>query len=460
MEHRGGPAGRERMGWTAAELLLLLGCFLICLTGSLLLPVNQCPDEYGRNLLIDWMCEHHSLPTGDEMDTAIMEWAAIRAGDPNAKGWGFSYALRPYLSAMVGAFFREVCGLFTRNPRVLLSAGRMGSVLSVTLGCYFCLKLGRRVFRRRSSVFFCAAFVSFLPQVMFLGMYHNNDAPALCAVCAMSYYLVRGDESHWRIRDCVGLAVSFALGALTYYSAYPWFLMGLVYCVIAVLRDAAITDKGRFLLGRAALVGGICLALAGWFFLRNAILHQGDFLGLAEELRSRQRYSDMGYALYPYISAKAEGVPFLSFLLADRGWFIRCSIASFFGVFGYMDTPMPLWLYVGYCAVTLPGLGLGLRGLAAERPAGRLGGLAAGHFAASAAAVALCTWHAYARDFQAQGRYFIPAALCLGLCIAYGLDTMPRRKDGSGEGLAWAAGGLWLALFVLAAVTSMSRMLV
>lgn len=28
---------------------------------------------------------------------------------------------------------------------------------------------------------------------------------------------------------------------------------------------------------------GIIPALAGWFFLRNGILHQGDFLGLAEE---------------------------------------------------------------------------------------------------------------------------------------------------------------------------------
>ena len=51
------------------EYLLVVLSFLVCLTGALLLPVNQCPDEFFRNLLISWMVEKGTLPTGDELET-------------------------------------------------------------------------------------------------------------------------------------------------------------------------------------------------------------------------------------------------------------------------------------------------------------------------------------------------------------------------------------------------------
>ncbi len=446
-------------GFSRWEIGLLLLCFLVCLTGALILPMNMCPDESGRVLLSRWMGNTHTLPAGSEMDVIIMNRTAQNTLDPSAQHWGFSYALRPFLASMVGAACEIVCGWFTDNPAVLLAASRMCSVLSVTLCCWYCLKLGRRSFPSPHCSFFFAAFVCFLPQVQFLGMYQNNDALSLCAVSAMLYYLVEGYDNHWKTASCVKLAIALSAGALSYYISYPWYLMGLVFCVVSVLRDREISFKGRFLLQRAALIGTICLVLAGWFFIRNALLHQGDFLGMAEELRSRERIAALGYRLYEYRCARNEGVSFLASLREGNGWFFQMTIMSVYGVFGYLDILMPNWLYNAYYSLTVTGLLVFFVTLLRRRLSGRdrlliLTGLIAG-----AMVFALHAWHSYARDFQPQGRYIITLALPVGWMIARGLDVLQDRLQ-SGDGrIALAAGCGWLALFIMSAVTTMSKML-
>ena len=170
--------------------VLLISVFCICLTGALLLPVNQCPDEEGRLLLTEWMVRTGSLPTGNEAEVMIPDW-------------GFSYALRPYLSAMIGAVFVRAVSFLTENSRVLLAAARMCSVLSVTVCCGFCLRLGKHVFDKTASALLYAVIVCFVPQVLFLGMYQNNDALSLAAVSAMVCYFAEGREAHWPLRSCL-----------------------------------------------------------------------------------------------------------------------------------------------------------------------------------------------------------------------------------------------------------------
>ena len=77
-----------------AGTALVLLVFAVCLAGALTVSPERCPDETARMRLTGWIYEHGSLPTGNEPETLI-------------PGWGFSYALRPYLSAMIGAFFMK-----------------------------------------------------------------------------------------------------------------------------------------------------------------------------------------------------------------------------------------------------------------------------------------------------------------------------------------------------------------
>ena len=100
---------------SALEYLLTVLTLCICITGALLLPVNQCPDEFDRSRLIVWMVEKGTLPTGDELETMALD-------PPPDVNYGFSFALRPYLSAMIGAVFVKAAMLFSNSDRVLLLA--------------------------------------------------------------------------------------------------------------------------------------------------------------------------------------------------------------------------------------------------------------------------------------------------------------------------------------------------
>jgi hypothetical protein len=443
--------GKIKKGYDLSkwELTLLFLCFFSCLMGAMLLPMDQCPDEAGRTLLSQWMVQNHTLPTGNEAETII-------------QGWGFSYALRPFLASIVGVLFQSFFALFTGNPTVLLAASRMCSVLSVTLCCWFCLRLGHICFSQRYSSFLFAAFVCFLPQVQFLGMYQNNDSLSLCAVSAMLYYLAEGFDNHWQVKSCVKLAVSLSVGALSYYSAYPWLLMGVVFFIISVALDRKIPKKISFILRRGGLMVGICLVMVGWFFVRNAMLHQGDFLGMVEEQRSRLYFMGQGYVLYDYVSAKAAGISFLSFLRKGDFWFIRQTVMSFFGKFGYMIFQMPCWLYLTYYFLTTAGVLNFFFSLHLKRPSRMNCFLAVAGSLAAVMTIAFHTWHSYARDFQPQGRYIITVALLLGFLIAQGIDTLQESRQRDNyfrEIIPLLAGLIWVVLFVCTAVTTMSKML-
>ena len=201
------------------ELILILSVFVLCLTGAFLVPVEQCPDEHARQLLSDWMFKNGSFPTGDEAETII-------------PGWGFSYALRPYLSSIVAALFMRLTALFTSSPRALLVASRLCSVLSVTGCSYFCIKTGHLVFKKTISSVVFSFFVCFLPQVLFLGMYQNNDSLSLAAVSMIVFYSTKGCKSQWEYGSCIGLAIGFALALQAYYITYGWVLVGFFLFVL------------------------------------------------------------------------------------------------------------------------------------------------------------------------------------------------------------------------------------
>ena len=446
------------------EYFLILLIFCICLTGALLLPEDQCPDETGRRFLSNWIVVHRELPTGDELGTMLMSWVDASAEVPQIvpdaeyQGWGFSYALRPYLSSMIGAGFQILAASFTNSPRILLAASRMCSVLSITACCIFSLRMGHRIFASRSSPVLFAVLVCFLPQVMFLGMYQNNDSLSLCAVSMMLYYWVESYDRKWPVRSCVGLAVALSLGLLSYYSAYGWLLMVAVFCVFSVLSDHSIPDRGQLILKRTVLITAVCLILAGWFFIRNAYLHNGDFLGIASEAASRSRMEALGYRLTNYVRYREKGVSIPAFLYMDRFWWLLMTLMSFIGVFGYMNILLPPVLYILYALVITCGLVLFVVSLARQKPNRRDSLLMIMMLLASVITFLLHFWQCYARDFQPQGRYIITIALPLGFVLAYGLDKLPNRVNDRLHPATVLTLG-WLALSVWATLGTMAKML-
>lgn len=231
--------------------------------------------------------------------------------------------------------FREgfLAAMIPRWVNVLLGA------LTVALT----YQIGRRVWPDAPLLALgSAAVVAFNPQFIYTSAAINNDViAAACgaAVLLLCIRIVQGGADR-RVVIELGLAYGCALLAKLHLAA-----AGLP--IALVLLWEAWQEK-RQLQGRLAwvrrwasgllVVGGIALALAGWWFVRNWVLY-GDPTGMrvVNELWSGRSPRDNWWAI-------GQGLPYL--------W------ASLWGRFGYGQIPLPQGVYTAVlvvCAISALG---------------------------------------------------------------------------------------------------------
>lgn len=418
------------MKTNTTEKLTIAITFLICLFGALSINTDLCPDEFGRILISDYIYKTGKLPTGNEPDTIISNWQ-------------FSYALRPYLASIVGAYCMRIASLFTHSQRILMAMSRMCSVLSITGCSYFSIKAGNILFKDRRSSILLAVLISYLPQVAFLGMYQNNDALSLMAVSMEVFFLLKGYSDDWSIKSCVGIGISMAIGMLSYYSIYPWILLGGIFCIISCIQNENIHNKFIFIVSRSALVIAVVLILSGWFFIRNAIEHNGDFLGIASEVVSREAARAQGATMVEYSPGR---LLFSSFKDFFHYWLLSSSL-SFVGCFGYMDIFLSKTQYYIY-GLLIGTLEIWVMSKALlEKGATKMATLIqALLLTGSIATMVLSIYASYYRDLQAQGRYIITAILPISFAIAYGIDRYTGRTARIVLTCAWLGMFIWVFL--------------
>ncbi len=250
------------------QAVMLCMIFATCFVGALYILPKYCPDEWARQLLTNWIYQNNRLPHGNEAEILI-------------GNYGYSYALRPYLTSMINAAAMKIVSVFTQSERFLRLASRASSLLAVTACFYFLIKIGNSVFRNKSSSTLFAAMIVFLPQVMFLGMYQNNDIFGLAGVTAVLFFLLYAMQNHWTWKACTGLSIAVAVCLLSYYSIYGWLLISGIVFLFSFFRDKNFDRNAR--IKRLAMMFSLVLVLAGWFFIRNAVIHNVDFFGMATE---------------------------------------------------------------------------------------------------------------------------------------------------------------------------------
>ena len=238
--------------------------FLFLFYCSTKLCMNVAPDEYMRYDIPLFIYNHSYLPKGDEKEIL------------NAI-WGFSYGFTPYLPSIISFFFMKIASIFTTTPVHLLIAARLTSVLAGALTFFVCCKIGEEIFNHKMTIYLFAIFVSLLPQFMYLSLYLNNDSFSIFATALIVYGWIKGIKTNWNCKWCIFLGVAIGLCALTYYNAYGFILCSIiVYCMSSYKLHFTFNEflKKGFIIAIAALVVG------GWFFIRNAMIHNGDFLGM------------------------------------------------------------------------------------------------------------------------------------------------------------------------------------
>ena len=167
--------GRKTRPWAVAVYLGFV--FVLILSWMVIQPLNASPDELMRYDIVEYLVEHGTLPDGR---------------DPEIRHelWGISYAFNPILAYMIMAIPAKFASLFTASSTAVLLAARLVNAVFGTIMAYLTLRIGEMLFRGRAKWMF-ASLVTFLPGLVFVHSYVNNDSMALLSVTWIVYTWIR-----------------------------------------------------------------------------------------------------------------------------------------------------------------------------------------------------------------------------------------------------------------------------
>ena len=115
-------------------------------------------------------------------------------------------------------------------------------------------------------------------EMIFIFSYINCDGIAVFSFAWIVYYMIKAEKKRWALKECLMLGLGIGICLLSYYNAYGVILTTVIYCVVSVLKDTTIDNKISFLLQRTIWVFIPTFLYAGWWFIRGAFYHNGDFL--------------------------------------------------------------------------------------------------------------------------------------------------------------------------------------
>ena len=392
------------------KYLIAILIFIVLFSTSLKLSMDFCPDERMRYDVPKFILNHGFLPNGDEKE--------IINGI-----WGFSYAFTPYLPSLISVFFMKIASIFTNDLTVLLMAARMTSILSGTFTFLICYKIGEEIFSKKRIIYLFSLLVALLPQFIFLSTYINNDAFSVLTTALIMLMWIKGIKSNWDYKICVLLGISLGLCALTYYNAYGFILCSIfVYCISCY--KAKFTFKKFFIKGIVIFI--FTFIIAGWFFIRNFIIHDGDFLGMTSMYECGEKYALEQYKISKRMTMQVLGLkhPLIS------SWWILLTMRSFFCATGFMTYIINYALMCIYLLIILLGFIFGLLKHSTEKFKIETYFLI-NLLLCMIIPILLSGHYSYTIDNQPQGRYIMSMLIPLMLIVSMGynyLDELISNK--------------------------------
>jgi len=366
------------------------------------------PDEGAHLGYIAYLVDHLSLPL-------------FRSADDNYE------AHQPplyYLSA-TGAYLAHRSG----DPRQLTLSVRLWSVMIAAWGVWVAWLIGRRVFAHDALLALAPAlFLALWPgRTLILAAVTNDGlAELLCLLTFLGCVVILQDGLTHRRAAGIGLAFSLALLAKsTSMSLAPVVLLAVV---MAASREKPETDRSarnKQAITALLIIGGIVLALAGWWFVRNQLLYGDPLAAKAFDTLFKKDRATPEYFFRLGLSGGAY------FMLV-----VMNTALSFWGVYGQANVWSPQWYYLLGFLVWLLTLG----GLLRQRfaPVGD-----DEHDTLWRRQVYVLAWLLFAvvvtfflrfntEFYQAQARYLFAANGPIALLTVLGLWNLDRGKLGKG----------------------------
>ena len=395
-----------------AIFLVCLFCYYFIWTTSQ--PYNSCPDESMKWDICKYIFKNNKLPRGEE--------ETIRN-----QIWGISYAFQPILTYMIGAGFMKVASIFTMDEFSLVVAARLVSTVSMTLAVYFVIKIADKLFKDKEiyKILF-VVFIAFQPLTAFLASYINNDSTAVLATTMIIYLWILGLESNWKTKHCVLLGLAIGFCTLTYYNAYGYILCSIILCLVSVTSNKM---KSKDIWQKVLIVGLVAFAFAGWWFIRNAVLYNGDILGITAQNECGDKYALDKFKPSTRMTVQKEGSS-LIYMLFGMKW-IAITALSFVGIFGYHSIVMSHKIYFCYLVIWVVGIVgvlMKFKELFVYKKEEKNKYLLNYIFVVSIIIpILLSMYYSYASDFQPQGRYIMGIIVPFTYFLVTGIQAVLEK---------------------------------
>jgi 4-amino-4-deoxy-L-arabinose transferase-like glycosyltransferase len=211
-------------------------------------------------------------------------------------------------------------------------------LLSVALGAVtvaMTYRLAEELFPNRRAIWLgAAAFVAFNPMFLFISGSVNNDnlSTAIASVLLVQVIRLLKRTDVPSIRTLIFIGVMAGAGMLAKFNI--GFFLPLIALVLAVL-SYRLRDWRLFVRG-ALITGGLTILIGGWWYVRNWQLY-GDPTGLNVFL------DIVGRRTIPANWAQ---------LWSERDTFLM----SYWGFFGGVNVPLPMWMYTVFNAIAAVGI--------------------------------------------------------------------------------------------------------
>lgn len=423
--------------------LAILATFVALATlSSLVFPIFEAPDEYshfqyarllaqGRGLPVQTDPELRSASEGFNPPLGYVAPALVLAAFDPQDGAGIAVPPRLDDADMVRLaetwtglpplnpdfvwwgrgqdrdFFRHPPGQALASPPLLyVNLMRLTSVLCGLATLLGLMQLTRAALPNDPVAGLAAlALVAFNPQFIYIsGSLNSDNLVTAFATWTLWRLCVVWRRAQATDRDAIVLGVLLSLGTLA--KTNMLFLMAPAI-VLLWLRSTGWRHAAR----HVAILAGVMLLLAGWFFARNAWLYGGwDFLGW------RTRAALQPEFLIPEPLRRHFGAFVLNELLPTAH-------ASFWGWFGWLTVRMHDWQYTIYRGLSLLAV-VSLRDLLPGGARARRGVLLLAWSCLGLNVISLVSFNL---TFLAhQGRLLFPSIGAVGLLLGAGASTLLR----------------------------------
>lgn len=371
-----------------------------------LIPYPDAPDEnihFERN--VKFILDNKRLPIAGTDDFDLIE--PLRENSFGGVSYTYSYNNSPQMNYLISAAMVKIITAIRPDISTPI-ASRYASFLWGISFVFFLFQIMYHITRDRHISTWVTILVAFIPQVIFISAYTNQDIHSLAISAILMYTLLRFIDLKSN-KNLIWFSIACALllvAKLNYYVYIP-FVAGYFLYAIIVKKEF----KFRYFIKISVVVGSISFILSGFWFFRNYILYDGDILG-------QQYLTELATKLHGPANPQSFSLSSLTYLFSID-YFYRV-FKSFFAWFSWLGIALEDVYYRILLVLLVVLFGLLVSKTFVRREKKNLL-IRLTYISFCFSSLFLLLTNTFSNDLQPQGRYLFPILVPTAMIVAYSI---------------------------------------